>query len=209
MKGLTGERKRWPVLINRRRDTPKVSHSQTHKGVLQQSRTWNGIWEEWMETGEGRKEAETRVLIPFFFLSPFSLRPSLLLYFLHQLQACGPAVWVQSNCVHGIPLVSFVNTGAGSAYERMALIQNSSNGGLSSCSPIPALALSPLTVSSSFGGCINGGQSQEHWSPERVGGAVWLFCRVKRGEGWGWGGGVSARGNRRSVDPPATDYPPS
>lgn len=46
MKGLTGERKRWPVLINRRRDTPKVSHSQTHKGVLHQSRTWNGIWEE-------------------------------------------------------------------------------------------------------------------------------------------------------------------
>lgn len=93
-----------------------------------------------METGEGRKEAETQALIPFFFLS---LRPSLLLYFLHQLQACGPTVWVQSNCVHRIPLVSFVNTGAGSAYERMALIQNSSNGGLSSCSPIPTLTLSP------------------------------------------------------------------
>lgn len=162
-----------------------------------------------METGEGRKEAETRVLIPFFFFSPFSLRPSLLLYFLHQLQACGPAVWVQSNCVHGIPLVSFVNTGAGSAYERMALIQNSSNGGLSSCSPIPALALSPLTVPSSFGGRINGGQSQEHWSPERVGGGgVTILSSQERG-GMGVGGGVSARGNRRSVDPPATDYPPS
>lgn len=37
MKGLTGERKRWPVLINRRRDTPKVSHSQAHNGVLHQA----------------------------------------------------------------------------------------------------------------------------------------------------------------------------
>lgn len=37
MKGLTGERKRWPALINRRRDTPKVSHSQAHNGVLHQA----------------------------------------------------------------------------------------------------------------------------------------------------------------------------
>lgn len=163
-----------------------------------------------METGEGRKEAETRALIPFFFFS--SLHPSLLLYFLHQLQACGPTVWVQSNCVHRIPLVSFVNMGAGSAYERMALIQNSSNGGLSSCSPIPALTLSPLTVSSSFRGCINGGQSQEHWSPYKRGGwCGWGDYSVESREGWDRGveGGGSARGNRRSVDPPATDYPPS
>lgn len=41
-----------------------------------------------METGEGRKEAETRALIPFFF---FSSRPSLLLYFSRRLEACGPA----------------------------------------------------------------------------------------------------------------------
>lgn len=44
-----------------------------------------------METGEGRKEAETRALIPFFFL--FFLRPSLLLYFSRRLEACGPTVW--------------------------------------------------------------------------------------------------------------------
>lgn len=37
MKGLTGERKRWPALINRRRDTPKVSHSLAHNGVLHQA----------------------------------------------------------------------------------------------------------------------------------------------------------------------------
>lgn len=138
------------------------------------------------EWRQAREEKRQRLEPSFlFFFSSFSLRPSLLLYFLHQLQACGPTVWVQSNCVHRIPLVSFVNTGAGSAYERMALIQNSSNGGLSSCSPIPALTLSPLTVSSSFGGCTNGGQSQEHWSPNK--GGVTILSSQERG-GMGVGG---------------------
>lgn len=37
VKGLTGERKPWPVLINGRRDTPKVSHSHLHNGFLFQA----------------------------------------------------------------------------------------------------------------------------------------------------------------------------
>lgn len=71
MKGLTGERKRWPVLINRRRDTPKVSHSQAHNGVLHQA-------EPGMEYGRSewrhvkKKKGEKR--------PPFSLHTSLSLY---------------------------------------------------------------------------------------------------------------------------------
>lgn len=60
MKGLTGERKRWPVLINRRRDTPKVSHSQAHNGVLHQA-------EPGMEYGrsEWRKGKKKETQAPF------------------------------------------------------------------------------------------------------------------------------------------------
>lgn len=124
----------------------------------------------------------------FFFFPSFSL----LLCFLHQLQACGPTVWVQSNCVHRIPLVSFVNTGAGSACERMALIQNSSNGGLSSRSPIPALTLSPLAVSSSFGwwwwgGALMAARVKSIGRLTREGGALTILSSQERG---GVGGGV-------------------
>lgn len=128
MKGLTGERKRWPVLINRRRDTPKVSHSQAHNGVLHQA-------EPGMEYGrsEWRQAKKKKRLKPWF-----SLHQSLLLYF--YFIALAPGLWsysprsIQWNCVQRIPLVSFVNMGPGSAYERMAHFQNLSNVGLSPCS---------------------------------------------------------------------------
>lgn len=84
MKGLTGERKRWPVLINRRRDTPKVSHSQTHKGVLHQAEP--GMEYGRSEWRQGRKKKrETQALILFapvslivFLFYSISPRPTLL-----------------------------------------------------------------------------------------------------------------------------------
>lgn len=56
MEGHTGERKRWPVLINRRRDTPKVSHSQTHNGLLHQAEP--GMEYGRSEWKQGRKKRE-------------------------------------------------------------------------------------------------------------------------------------------------------
>lgn len=71
MKGLTGERKRWPVLINRRRDTPKVSHSQAHNGVLHQAEPGMEYGRsEWRQGGKKKKERETQALILF---APVSL----------------------------------------------------------------------------------------------------------------------------------------
>lgn len=145
MKGLTGERKRWPVLINRRRDTPKVSHSQAHNGVLHQAEP--GMEYGRSEWRQGKKKKKNR------FKPSFSLHPSLLLYFYFRALASG--LWsyspgpIQGNCVRRIPLVSFVNMGPGSAYERMAHFQNLSNVGLPFCSfkycsiPSSPLLLSP------------------------------------------------------------------
>lgn len=81
MKGLTGERKRWPVLINRRRDTPKVSHSQAHNGVLHQA-------EPGMEYGmsEWRVKKKKRIK------PSFSLLRSVLLYFYFVAFNPGPMV---------------------------------------------------------------------------------------------------------------------
>lgn len=56
MEGHTGERKRWPVLINRRRDTPKVSHSQIHNGLLHQAEP--GMEYGRSEWKQGRKKRE-------------------------------------------------------------------------------------------------------------------------------------------------------
>lgn len=63
MKGLTGERKRWPVLINRRRDTPKVSHSDAHKGVLHQAEPGMKYGRSEWRRGKGKKKRETQALI--------------------------------------------------------------------------------------------------------------------------------------------------
>lgn len=78
-----------------------------------------------METGEGRKEAETRALIPFFF--PFFFAPSLS-YCISRVGS-RPVVLQSGAQSNRIPLVSFVNTGAGSGGERMALVQNYCSGG--------------------------------------------------------------------------------
>lgn len=59
MKGLTGERKRWPVLINRRRDTPKVSHSDAHKGVLHQAEPGMKYGRSEWRRGKGKKNGDT------------------------------------------------------------------------------------------------------------------------------------------------------
>lgn len=63
-----------------------------------------------METGEGRKEAETRALIPFFFFLFFCARLS---YCISRVGS-RPVVLQSGAESNRIPLVSFVNTGAGS-----------------------------------------------------------------------------------------------
>lgn len=169
MKGLTGERKRWPVLINRRRDTPKVSHSQAHNGVLHQAEPGMEYGRSEWRQGEKKKRGRER-------LKPsFSLHPSLFLYF--YFIALAPGLWshsslsIQRNGVRRIPLVSFVNMGPGSVYERMAHFQNLSNAGLFcsfKCCSIPSsphysLPRSiPFSLPLSFR-CINSGWSQERW----------------------------------------------
>lgn len=91
-----------------------------------------------METGEGRKEAETRALIPFFFL-----------FFCARLSYCisrvgsRPVVLQSGAQSNRIPLVSFVNTRAGSGGQRMAFVQNYCRGGG------PVLLLVPDTPSAS------------------------------------------------------------
>ena len=83
MKGLTGERKRWPVLINRRRDTPKVSHSQAHNGVLHQAEPGMEYGRSEWRQGE-KKETQALILfapvslIVFLFYSISPSRPMVL-----------------------------------------------------------------------------------------------------------------------------------
>lgn len=65
MKGLTGERKRWPVLINGRRDTPKVSHSQAHNGGLHQAEPGMEYGRSEWRLGKKKKKRQTQALILF------------------------------------------------------------------------------------------------------------------------------------------------
>ncbi len=91
MKGLTGERKRWPVLINRRRDTPKVSHSQAHNGVLHQAEPGMEYGRSEWRQGKKKKKERERDSSPHSLCTRLSYCISILQ---HQPQAHGPIVHV-------------------------------------------------------------------------------------------------------------------
>lgn len=71
MKELTGERKRWPVLINRGRDTPKVSHSPAHKGVFHQAEP--GLKYGRSEWRQGKKKKKKKARQAFILSANVSL----------------------------------------------------------------------------------------------------------------------------------------
>lgn len=201
MKGLTGERKRWPVLINRRRDTPKVSHSQAHNGVLHQA-------EPGMEYGRSEWRLKKKRLKP-----SFSLHPSLLLYF--YFIAFSPGLY--GPIVHA----PFNETVFRESHVTVFLCSENPTGQFCKygswqwvwkdgtfpepiqCRPLLLLfqillhpLLNPITLSlapplSVSFRCIN--WSQEHWQPiwGRGVGAYLATSQVKKGRGlWGATGEV-------------------
>lgn len=90
MKGLTGERKRWPVLINRRRDTPKSPiHKLTMEFSTKQNLEWNmgGVNADRVKKMQKEKTDSS----PF---SPFTCLSYCSSVLEHQPQACGPIVHI-------------------------------------------------------------------------------------------------------------------
>lgn len=143
-----------PLLINRRRDTPKVFHSETHNGGIHQA-------EPGAESGstKSRKQKTQAFLVSFL---------------LYRMKACSPKVHIpfSQTVLSDSPLVSFVNKVCMKGWHISKY-------------PLPLFQVL-------------------WWRPEsrapRASKCSSLFCREGRGL---WGG------KGRSVDPPATYYPPS
>lgn len=147
---------------------------------------------EWNMGGVNRNRAEKKrkrlkhssLLLYFYFIA---LAPGLRSY--------SPSS-IHWNCVQRFPLVSFVNMGPGSVYKKMAHMQNQSSVGLFPCSfkycSIPSSPFLTLSLSGVLTAVTV--KSNVAYAEDRL-----ILPQVKRG----------GEENRRSVDPPATDYPPS
>lgn len=182
MKGLTGERKRWPVLINRRRDTPKVSHSKAHNGVFHQAEPGMEYGRsEWRQGKKKRRDSS-----PHSLCTRFSYCISILSHYPPGLWSYSPCA-IQWNCIQKIPLVSFVNMGLGNKEWH---IKNGTFSKRIQCRPLLLLCttlfhpiLSPITLSLTPPYSVPGAESRAlvDFTGVVVRGAYFATSQVKRG----------------------------